>query len=109
MTIERISAASTEYVKVQIEPPVGVNPATDPVAFCFATLPELPGTPTWYTGSWQTITNPAGDADYFARCLIGPSSNPLVQLGAGRYYVFVKVTDNPAIPVKLAEGQLEVY
>lgn len=109
MTIERISAGSTEYVKVQIEPPSGVNPSSDPVAFCFATTPELPETPTWDTGSWETITNPAGDADYFARCLIGPSSSPLVQLTAGRYYVFVKVTDDPAIPVKLADGQLEVY
>lgn len=109
MTTERISVASTEYVKVQIEPPSGVSPSSDPVAFCFAALPELPSTPSWKTGSWQTITNTAGDADYFARCLIGPSSNPLVQLDVGRYYVFVKVTDNPAIPVKLAGGQLEIY
>jgi hypothetical protein len=42
---------------------------------------------------------------YSAKCLVGPSgtTNP----GIGRYYLYLKITDSPEIPVLVA-GLLEI-
>jgi hypothetical protein len=107
---ERISASSKEYVKVPIVPPEGVDPSSDAVTFYFSPSdvnPTATGSVTCATNTGiLKTTDTSGAPHYTARCLIGPAANVVA---AGVYYVFVKITDSPTIPVKRADGQLEVY
>jgi hypothetical protein len=94
----QISSASLQYVRVPISEATGGDPTGDPVTFAF---PDPAAEPTvFYTGSWSTL-----NGIYYARCLVGPGG--AVQLPAGFYDVYVKVTDSPEIPVLLS-GVLEV-
>ncbi len=97
------SALSKEYVRVPIgatESGSPVDPTSDSVTMAFA----APGvTPTSFnTASWETDTTANPDKHY-ARSLIGPGTSNV--LTAGRYSVYVKITDNPEIPV-LPAGEI---
>jgi hypothetical protein len=89
----KISTQSTEYVKVQVTRDNGSDPTTDTVAMAFVADGVTPSVGDFKSSSWQTI-----NGKYFARCLIGPTG--VVQLTAGLYVVWVKVTDSPEVPVK---------
>ena len=99
-----ISAISTEYVKVRVSQTTAgtvYNPTSDVVQFAFLTSQSAtPITSDWKSGSWET----AGTR-YYARCLIGPSGT--VVLAKGTYYVWLKITDSPEIPVRLI-GQVRI-
>lgn len=102
--ITRISALSLERVKVEVAATVnGVayNPTVDTVVMAFKRPKDTPDTADWKTASWETIAG-----KYYARALVGPGG--VIELTAGRWDVWVKVTDNPEVPVKDA-GQIEVY
>lgn len=73
------------------------DPSTDVVHFGFSP-DDHANDVTWYVGSWET----AGTKHY-ARFLYGDG----MSLVPGHYTVFVKVTDNPEVPVKNV-GILEV-
>ena len=64
----------------------------------------VPQVSDWQSGSWDTdstnILYP-----YSAKCLVGPAGT--ITLGIGTYIIYVKVTDNPEIPV-LITGQLAI-
>jgi len=81
------------------------NPTRDPVQFAFMpTATQVPQDTDWVAGSWDT--DPAGVIyPYSAKCLVGPAGT--ADLGIGTYIIYVKVTDNPEIPV-LIVGQLQV-
>jgi hypothetical protein len=55
------------------------------------------------SGDWKAATwdppNPASSR-YFAQCLVGPGG--ATTLAAGTWYVWVKITDSPEIPVRPA-------
>jgi len=94
-----MSVLSTQYVQcpVTIQSPAGYDPTGNTVAFAFMplTYPETtPGSGDWHTGSWQAFPGPV----YWAQCLVGPA-NSGVSLAQGTYMVFVRVTDNPEVPV----------
>lgn len=100
--MQEISAESLEYVKCKVEAiKAGVlyNPTGDAVAFAFTATEDATGA-SWSGGSWETISG-----EYWARCLVGTGG--AVQLTPDIYYVWVKITDSPEIPVKMA-GLLEV-
>lgn len=107
---ERISAASKEFVKIEVDPPVGVNPSSDALTFYFSPDPNDPGAVGavnfTVNNSWTVTTDASGHPTYTARSLIGPGANVVAK---GTWYVFLKITDNPTIPVKRATGQLEVF
>lgn len=91
-----LSTASLEYVRV----PVAVtksgafyDPSVDVVQMAFTLLPTAPV--TFYTGAWEV----AGTS-FFALCLVGPGGT--VTLTPATYYVWVKITDNPEVPVLMA-------
>lgn len=93
-----ISRLSTEYVIVPVNAVVdGVtfNPTNDPVQFAFTmgygVTPSI-----WITGAWEP--NPVQGVWYNAKCLIGPGSSTV--LTAGTYTVWIKITDDPEIPVR---------
>lgn len=69
------------------------NPTADVVQMAFVSGWAEPQ--TWYTGSWAWTT--AVNGYYQAQCLVGPGGT--VSLSQGTYAVWVKITDNPEIPV----------
>jgi hypothetical protein len=103
-----MSQLSTQYVLVPVSATkagVSYNPTGDAVQFAFMpTATQVPGISDWVSGLWQT------DASsllypYLAQCLVGPAGT--ITLGLGTYYMYLKVTDNPEIPVLIA-GQLQI-
>ena len=59
----------------------------------------------WIAGDWE-----AGGPPFFATMLVGPGADQLggKELAAGDYVVWVKVVDQPEIPVRPAFA-LELY
>jgi len=100
-----LPASTLEYVRFPVRATVNglpYNPTSDVVQFAFLTLESAqPVGGDWKSGSWETGAN----STYLARCLVGPSGT--VTLTAGLYYVWIKITDSPEIPVILA-GTVEI-
>lgn len=94
------SALSLEFVPVAITATAAgqpVNPTGDLVEFAFTTATAKPAPGDWKTGTWDgTQPRPPGNA-YIAHCLVGPGGT--VELPTGRYTMWVRVTDNPEVPV----------
>jgi hypothetical protein len=91
------SVLSTNYVQIGVVvlAPSAYNPTADVVQFAFtpSSYPETSPV-TWYTGSWVTYPGP----QYWAQCLVGPANGGVV-LTLGSYQVWLKITDNPEVPV----------
>jgi len=91
-----LSVLSLQYVKTSVQARVNgvvINPTNDAVQFAFPAPGVNPVPGDFKVGSWETTTGGA----YYARCLVGPGGT--VALTVGTYDVWVKVTDNPEIPV----------
>lgn len=95
------SVLSTEYVNVPIKATgtngQPVNPTGDAVQMAFM-LTGDPASGDWHAASWDTWTYPT--LQYVAKCLVGPAGT--VNLAKGTYTGYVKITDNPEVPVKPA-------
>lgn len=93
------SVLSTQLVQIQItvRSPSSYDPTGDAVAMAFTpqTYPETsPTSGSWVTGSWATFPGPA----YWAQALVGPA-NGGTALSLGTYQVWVRITDDPEVPV----------
>lgn len=103
-----MSQLSTQYILVPVtatQAGAAYNPTGDAVQFAFAaTATYVPQSGDWVSGSWDTNTSNIL-YPYSAKCLVGPSGT--VTLGIGTYVVYLRITDNPEIPVLIA-GQLEI-
>ena len=103
-----LSHLSTEYVLVPVSAAksgASYNPTADTVQFAFMpTATQVPQVSDWVSGSWDTDS---GNVlyPYSAKCLVGPSGT--ITLGIGNYVIYLKITDNPEIPV-LVGGQLAI-
>ncbi len=106
-----ISHLSLQYVGVPVKAisitGAAYNPTADVVQMAFmAQATQVPQLTDWQNAIWATrsanILEP-----YAALCLVGPGG--AIQLGIGTYIIYVKITDNPEIPVLQASLQLEVY
>lgn len=94
-------ATSTEPVQLLVEAFQGgaaYNPTGDPVAI--AILPDTSPEPgyasaSWNVASWEVDPGPS----YWASILVGPLNGGIL-LAAGTYICYVKITDNPAVPIK---------
>jgi hypothetical protein len=95
-----LSVLSTEFVQVPVSATVngssGYNPTADLVQMAFVATGN-PAVSDWKTGSWQTVTSSGGPV-FLAQCLVGPSG--AAELAAGTYNIWLKVTDNPEVPVR---------
>lgn len=96
------SVLSTNYVQipVTIQTPDSYDPSSDVVSFAFTpyTYPTTaPGSGDWHSGSWTTFAGPA----YWVQILVGPA-NAGVSLAIGKYSGWIRVTDDPAVPVEQA-------
>jgi hypothetical protein len=91
------SVQSTNYIQalVTTKYPTTYNPTADTVQFAFtpATYPMTSPT-SWATGTWVTFPGPA----YWAQTLVGPM-NGGTALSLGAYQVWLRITDNPEVPV----------
>lgn len=100
------SSLSTEYVPVDVKATVHgapYDPSADAVAFAFMTNSSAtPSSGDWHAGSWDTI----GLNRWVAQCLVGPGTGG-VALSTGTYWIWVKVTDDPEVPVEQV-GQLVI-
>jgi hypothetical protein len=97
-----ISSLTKEYIKVPVsatENGAVIDPTTDTVEMAFVAPGTEPAAGDWKTAEWET----AGSV-FLAKCLVGDT----VTLSDGRYEVYVRVTDNPEIPVKRAPNWLVV-
>ena len=94
------SSLSREYVAAAVTATaagVPVNPTGDVVEFAFTAPSTAPTPGDWKTGSWDgTAPRTPGNA-YIAHCLVGPGGT--VTLSAGKYTMWVRITDSPEIPV----------
>jgi hypothetical protein len=96
-------SASKQYIKIPVTATVNgivVDPESDSVAFACVAPGVAPASGDFVAGSWETISG-----RYYARVLIGPGTS--LELVTGLYEIFVKITDNPEIPV-LDSGLLEI-
>lgn len=92
-----LSSLSTQYIQVGVTvvSPSGYNPTNDVVQFSFTTATYPMTSPTvWHSGSWVTFPGPA----YWAQCLVGTANSGVV-LSQGQYQVWMKIMDNPEVPV----------
>lgn len=102
-----ISSLSKEYIRVPVfatEAGAVVNPTGDTVTMAFTTSGADPVGGDYKTASWEADAT-AVPAIYYARCVVGPGGAAV--LTAGRYTVWVKLTDSPEVPVKRV-GELVV-
>jgi hypothetical protein len=95
------SHLSTEYILIPVAATnagAPYNPTGDVVQFAFMpNAVQQPVSADWVNGSWETVpTNII--YPYNAKCLVGPSGATALTLGV--YTVFLKITDNPEIPVR---------
>lgn len=91
-----LSSLSLEYVRAHVRARLDgavVDPTADVVAFAFLIDADAePGALDWVAGSWET-----DQSKYYARCLVGPGFKVLAD---GDWYVWLKITDTPEIPVR---------
>lgn len=95
-----LSVVSKEQIQATITSPK--DPTGLTVAFAF-TLTDTAVGAQWYTGSWDGPAVLQDDGSYraVAQCLIGPNGGE-VELSTGAYVVWVRISDNPEVPVKRA-------
>ena len=95
------SVLSTQYQQtlVQVTSVSGYNPTSDAVSWAFtnaSAYPQLPpGDDDWNPGEWVTYP---GD-QYWAQVLVGPA-NGGVALATGLWQAWLKITDDPEVPVQ---------
>jgi hypothetical protein len=103
-----LSHLSTEYVLVPVaatKAGVPYNPTSDTLQFAFMPTPtQVPQVSDWVTGIWESVSTNI-IYPYNAKCLVGPSGT--ITLIQGTYVIYIKITDNPEIPV-LVGGQLVI-
>jgi hypothetical protein len=103
-----MSQLATLYYPVPVRATEGgnpYNPTSDTVQFAFMPqATQVPQASDWVSGSWDAV---AGGViyPYLAKCLVGLAGT--VNLGAGRYVAYVKITSSPEVAVLIA-GYLAV-
>lgn len=105
--MQSITRESRQYVQAHVDVTIGgqpYDPTADVVEFAFTAIGARPA--TWYTGGWDGSAPIPGSNAYRAQVLVGPGSNGPT-LAAGKYAVWLRITDNPEQPV-LPVGQLVV-
>ncbi len=108
MSNRTIFVTSLEYVPVPVRALVNgapYDPTADVVEMAFIpTSQAYPVDSDWNAATWETSGVAAG-TEYLAVCLVGPGA---VELPAGVYSVFVRVTDSPEVPVVKADSCLSI-
>jgi hypothetical protein len=96
-------ATSTMLVQVPIQATLDgepYDPTGDVVSMAFVVGSGQPA--SFNSGSWQTTVQ----GYYLAQCLVGPENGGVV-LAPATYGIFVKIVDNPEVPI-LPAGSLQI-
>lgn len=91
-----VSALDTDWDRWAVTAPT--NPTQDTLQFAYLRAGSAdPATADWFAGVWETTALNTGE--WVAKALIGPGTggHPLTP---GTYDVWIKITDNPTIPVR---------
>lgn len=101
-----LSQLTREYVRVAVDAGrdaagLLIDPTSLAVSMAFRTS-GLPVETDWKSASWATEKG-----RYLARCLVGPGGAPATPLAVGRYDVYLRLTDNPEVPVRRV-GALQI-
>jgi hypothetical protein len=102
-----ISTQSRPYIKVPVTAKLAgvvLNPTSDVVQMAFSLVGSDPS--TWYAAVWETDSTTTPPT-YLARILVGPGG-ATGALALGTYNIWVKVTDNPEIPVLRSSRRLKI-
>ena len=102
----RLSTLSTELVRVPVARDDATDPTADVIWMAFVQGSGNPSSGDWIPASWETVTI-SNVTTYYTAVLVGPQNGAKV-LAAGEWRVWVKITDNPEIPVRYA-GILRVF
>jgi hypothetical protein len=97
-------STSVEYIKCRVEKRINgvvVDPSADVVSMAF-TLTKTGTGASFKSADWETTSQ-----GYYIRCLVGPGGGTVTLVAGKSYYVWVKITDSPEIPVK-SGGMLAV-
>jgi hypothetical protein len=103
-----MSHLSTQYVFIPVQATksgVAYNPTGDVVQMAF--MPQAtqsPGNTDWVAASWDTNATSV-IYPYSVKCLVGPSG--VINPGLGTFYIYLKITDSPEVPVLLG-GILQI-
>lgn len=95
MARSSIDRDSKEYIKVPVTAPAGIDLGAQAVSIAVVDVAARPLSSDYKTATWDGTS---------AKTLVGPGVLPLAP---GNYKVWVKVTDNPEVPV-LAAGTITV-
>lgn len=101
MANQFVSSLSLQKVFVEVTTTATADPTGDTVQVAVA--PTYTPPVTWAAGTWVKQTGV-----FYVSVLIGPTS-AIGQLSTGIYNVWVKVTDNPEIPVMRATDTLTIF
>lgn len=103
-----INHLSVDYVQVPVsahQAGTSYNPTSDTVQWAFMPqATQVPGSSDWVAGSWDTVSTNI-IYPYAAKCLVGTAGTTALTIGA--YVAYLKIADNPEIPVLIA-GQFQV-
>ena len=80
------------------------DPTGDVVEAAFKLPGVNPTGPDWKAASWVTT----GVGRFFALCLVGPGPGAVLDLPAGTYKMWLRITDNPEIPILPVDGFVQV-
>ena len=95
-----LSSLSTDYIQVPVRAYVNrsaYDPTSDDVQIAFIAGNASPAGDDWNTAGWNTPV----PSVYQAQILVGPA-NDGITLAPGTYTVWLKITDNPEVPVRAA-------
>lgn len=93
-----IPASSTEYMRIPVTGPSGVDLTAMPVEIAVVAHSDNPGGAEWKTAAWASATE--------ARILIGPNS--ALVLVRGTYQVWIHVDPDGAEDITRRAGLLQV-
>lgn len=102
-----MSVLSTQYVLMPVATQAGgtiIDPTTDAVACAFKPVGAEPAGADWVPATWLQDTTPG---TFIAECLVGPAPGSAITLDPGIYTIWLKITDNPEVPV-LQPGTLQI-
>lgn len=102
MANQFISSLSKQKIFAEVTTTAVADPTSDTVAVAVA--PTYTPVTTWAAATW--VTQPGGV--FLVSVLIGPGTD-IGPLAVGIYNVWVRVTDNPEIPVMRATDTLTIY
>jgi hypothetical protein len=103
------SVLSTEFIPARVQAHlfntnIIYNPTGDVVEAAFKAPGVNPANPDWVAATWVTVNQ----SRFFALCLVGPGVGAAINLSAGTYKMWLRITDNPEVPVIPADGFVKI-